>query len=157
MSQGGSKSPDPANVDDPSVQMAMGPLLGQNKVGSLFDQHKDSITSLLGLSSDEKGAGDSKTLLTTILEGLKLDNSTITTLIGSVQSPEGFDKVKTAVLSGDTTSLSAVLKEQTGLDNTAITSTTNSIKEGIANLGKGAATSTKVGTLLLIFMAFIAI
>merc|ERR1712110_362931 len=66
-----------------------------------------------------------------ILEGLKLDNSTITTLISSVQSPEGFDKVKTAVLSGDMSSLSAVLKEQTGLDNTVITSTTNSIKEGI--------------------------
>ena len=30
---------------------------------------------------------------TTFLKGLKLDNSTITTLIGSVQSPEGFEKV----------------------------------------------------------------
>merc|ERR1712233_65689 len=98
------------------------------------------------------GGGNPQALLTTILEGLKLDNSTITTLIGSVQSPEGFEKVKTAVLSGDLTSLSSVLKEQTGLDNTAITSTTNSIKEGIANLGKGTATSTKVGTLLVIVM-----
>merc|ERR1712130_842779 len=100
------------------------------KVGSLFDQHKGSITSLLGLS-DEKG-GNPQALLTTILEGLKLDNSTMT-------------------------SLSAVLKEQTGLDSTAITSTTNSIKEGLSNLGKGTGTSTKVGTLLVIFMAVVAI
>merc|ERR1711973_922562 len=33
---------------------------------------------------------------------------------------------------------------------------TNSIKEGIANLGKGAATSTKVCALLVVLMAFVA-
>jgi len=151
--QGEGGQPEPEAEPEPGKAGNVGNAL--QKVGSLFDQHKGSITSLLGLS-DEKG-GDPQALLTTILEGLKLDNSTITTLISSVQSPEGFDKVKTAVLSGDMTSLSAVLKEQTGLDSTAITSTTNSIKEGLSNLGKGTGTSTKIGTLLVIFMAFVAI
>ena len=86
---------------------------------------------------------------TTLFQTLKLDNSTITSLIGSVQNAEGFDKVsfltknfsfrpcnafqiKTTLMSGDLSSLSTVLSEQTGLDSQAITSTTNSIKEGIA-------------------------
>merc|ERR1711971_969636 len=120
------------------------------KAGSFFDKQKGSIASLLGLSNEE--GADPKALLTTILEGLKLDNSTITKLISSVQSPAGFEKLKTAVLSGDVNSVQAVLKEQTGLDSSATTST-NSIKEGLTNLGKGTATSTKVGTLLVIFMA----
>merc|ERR1712192_346420 len=110
-------------------------------------KQKGSITALLGLSNEE--GADPKALLTTILEGLKLDNSTITNLISSVQSPAGFEKLKTAVLSGDVSTMQAALKEQTGLD----TSATNSIKEGLSNLGKGTATSTKVGTLLVIFMA----
>ena len=85
---------------------------------------------------------------TTLFQTLKLDNSTITSLIGSVQNAEGFEKVsfllkisfkpcnafqiKTTLMSGDLSSLSTVLSEQTGLDSQAITSTTNSIKEGIA-------------------------
>ena len=40
-------------------------------------------------------------------------------------------QLKTAVLSGDVSSLQAALKEQTGLDDSTITSTTNSIKEGL--------------------------
>jgi len=154
--QGEGGQPEPEAEPEPGKAGNVGNAL--QKVGALFDQHKGSILSQLGLSSlsGEEG-GDSKTVLTTILEGLKLDNSTITTLISSVQSPEGFEKVKTAVLSGDMSALSDVLKQQTGLDSTVITSTTNSIKEGITNLGKGTATSTKVGTLLVIFMAFIAV
>jgi len=151
--QGEGGQPEPEAEPEPGKAGNVGNAL--QKVGALFDQHKGSIPSLLGLSGEE--GGDSKTVLTTILEGLKLDNSTITTLISSVQSPEGFEKVKTAVLSGDMSALSEVLKQQTGLDSTVITSTTNSIKEGITNLGKGTATSTKVGTLLVIFMAFIAV
>jgi hypothetical protein len=154
--QGEGGQPEPEGEPEPEPGKASNVGNALQKVGALFDQHKGSILSQLGLSGGEQG-GDSKTVLTTILEGLKLDNSTITTLISSVQNPEGFDKVKTAVLSGDMSSLSAVLKEQTGLDNTVITSTTNSIKEGITNLGKGTATSTKVGTLLVIFMALIAV
>ena len=40
-------------------------------------------------------------------------------------------QIKTTLMSGDLSSLSTVLSEQTGLDSQAITSTTNSIKEGI--------------------------
>jgi len=151
--QGEGGQAEPEAEPEPGKSGNVGNVL--QKAGSFFDKQKGSITSLLGLSAEE--GADPKALLTTILEGLKLDNSTITNLISSVQSPAGFEKLQTAVLSGDVNSMQAALKEQTGLDSSAITSTTNSIKEGLTNLGKGTATSTKVGTLLVIFMALIAV
>jgi len=149
--QGEAGQPEPESEPEPGK--GAGNLLQQ--AGGFLDKHKGKITSLLGLSDGEAG-GEPKAVLTTILETLKLDNSTITSLIGSVQNAEGFEKIKTTLMSGDLSSLSTVLSEQTGLDSQAITSTTNSIKEGIANLGKGAATSKKVGALLVVLMAFVA-
>merc|ERR1712223_2245513 len=140
----------PEPESEPEPGKGAGNLLQQ--AGGFLDKHKGKITSLLGLSDGEAG-GEPKAVLTTILETLKLDNSTITSLIGSVQNAEGFEKIKTTLMSGDLSSLPTVLSEQTGLDSQAISST-NSIKEGIANLGKGAATSTKVGALLAVLMAF---
>jgi len=87
--QGEGGQPEPEAEPEPGKAGNVGNVL--QKAGALFDQHKKSITSLLGLSGEE--GGEPQAVLTSILEGLKLDNSTITTLIGSVQSQEGFEKV----------------------------------------------------------------
>merc|ERR1712172_408120 len=125
------------DADDDST----GSLL--NKAGKIFNQHKSHLFSLIGLEE-----GKEEEFLTKTLEKMNIDSSSITKLTSSFTDQDSIKSLMAAFQNPD--KLTALLQQQTGMDQDSINDVVQQVKEYIPSNG-----STNLLTSLTSFMGIL--